>query len=195
MELNGWLARCGLVAILRGVRPDEVVAIGECGLDFNRDFSPRPVQVEWFRAQVLLAKELGLPLFLHERDAAGAFLEVLDALRPEPAQVVVHCFTGTREELFDYLDQDWYIGITGWLCDERRGQHLRELVKHIPAARLMIETDAPFLAPVPHRGKTGEPAFVADTAAFLAKLRRDDVAELQEVTARNFHKLFNKTLA
>jgi TatD DNase family protein len=105
---------------------DHVVAIGECGLDFNRDFSPRPQQERWFEAQVELSSELQLPLFLHERDAHDRFLSILKQHRNSITKAVVHCFTGTERELDAYLDLDLYIGITGWICDDRRGLHLRE---------------------------------------------------------------------
>jgi TatD DNase family protein len=118
-----------------------VVAIGECGLDFNRDFSPRPEQEKWFEAQVALAEELQLPLFLHERDARLRFCEILTANRKR-VPAVLHCFTGTREELKTDLNIGLHLGITGWICDERRGMHLRELLREIPLDRLMIETDA-----------------------------------------------------
>jgi len=113
----------------------EVVAIGECGLDFNRDFSPRPQQEKWYGAQVALAEELQKPLFLHERDARQRFCEILAAVR-KIVPAVLHCFTGTREELKIYLDMGLHLGITGWICDERRGTHLRELVREIPLDRL-----------------------------------------------------------
>jgi TatD DNase family protein len=122
---------------------NSVVAIGECGLDFNRDFSPRPQQEEWFEGQVALAEELQMPLFLHERDAQQRFCEILARVRMRVPDVV-HCFTGTQEELRVYLDMGLHIGIIGWICDERRGIHLRELVKEISPDRLMIETDAPY---------------------------------------------------
>src|SRR5262245_50360377 len=98
-----------------------VVAVGECGLDYNRDFSPRPVQDRWFEAQVALAADLGLPLFLHERDAHARFVEILRPYRPRLAAAVVHCFTGTAAELDAYLAMDLHVGVTGWICDERRG--------------------------------------------------------------------------
>lgn len=123
----------------------QVVAIGECGLDYNRDFSPRDVQREWFAKQIRLAIELQLPLFLHEREAFADFMAILKEQGAPKA--VVHCFTGTRAELAAYLDMGLYIGITGWICDERRGKHLQQLVRSIPLDRLMIETDAPFLTP------------------------------------------------
>ena len=128
---------------------EQVVAIGECGLDFNRDFSPRPEQEKWFEAQVALAEELQKPLFLHERDASQRFYDILTAVR-KSVPAVVHCFTGSRESLKMYLDLGLHIGITGWICDERRGMPLRELVREIPLDRLMIETDAPYLVPQIH---------------------------------------------
>ncbi|GHT73964.1 DNase TatD [Spirochaetia bacterium] len=141
---------CGpnTVALLRELAGHPLVAaIGECGLDYNRDFSLRPIQREWFEAQILLAVELGLPLFLHERDASSDFAAILKNHRGNITRMVVHCFTGTEAELETYLELGAYIGITGWICDERRGRHLASLVKTIPADRLMIETDAPYLIP------------------------------------------------
>lgn len=158
----------------------EVVAVGECGLDYFRDFSPRPAQRRAFELQLQIGVETGKPLFLHQRDAHADFMAMMNNFDGRLGPAVVHCFTGTREELFDYLDRDWYIGITGWLCDERRGQHLRELVKHIPANRLMIETDAPYLLPrtikpaPSHR--RNEPMFLAHIVEELARDRGEDVA-------------------
>jgi len=174
---------------------EEVVAIGECGLDFNRDFSPRPQQEKWFEAQVALAEELQIPVFLHERDAQQRFCEILVRVR-KMVPAVVHCFTGTREELNAYLDMDLHIGITGWICDERRGIHLRELVKEIPPERLMIETDAPFLIPrtMPNKPKDGrnEPAFLPNVLQAVADCLGKpaaDVAEMTTQTAKNFFQL------
>ena len=113
----------------------EAVAIGECGLDFNRDFSPRPQQEKWLEAQVALAEELQMPLFLHERDARQRFCDILATVR-KSVPAVLHCFTGIREDLKTYLNMGLHIGITGWICDERRGMHLRELVKDIPLDRV-----------------------------------------------------------
>ena len=166
----------------------EVVAVGECGLDYFRDFSPRPAQRRAFERQLQLAADLvaagrGKPLFLHQRDAHADFLAMMANFDGRLGPAVVHCFTGTREELFDYLDRDWHIGITGWLCDERRGAHLRELVKHIPANRLMIETDAPYLLPRTVRPqpshRRNEPMYLAHIVAELARDRGEEV----EVTA------------
>ena len=129
------------------MRADEVVAVGECGLDFDRNFSPRAEQLRCFEAQLELAAELQMPVFLHERAAHEDFAAILAKHRARIPRAVVHCFTGTGEELARYLDLDLHIGLTGWICDERRGTHLRELVRRIPKDRLMIETDAPFILP------------------------------------------------
>ena len=138
----------GTLAALRALAAaPQVVAIGECGLDYNRGFSPPDVQRRWFEAQVELACELGMPLFLHERDAAHDQLVILKRHRSRFNKAVVHCFTGDEAALRGYLDLDLHIGITGWICDERRGGHLHELLELIPPGRLMLETDAPYLLP------------------------------------------------
>ncbi len=113
----------------------QVVSIGECGLDYNRDFSPRDVQRRWFGEQIQLAGELNMPLFLHERDAHEDFVAMLREHQGVVDKAVVHCFTGTAQKLHTYIEMDLYIGITGWICDERRGKHLRELVRDIPLDR------------------------------------------------------------
>ena len=164
----------------------EVVAVGECGLDYFRDFSPRPAQRKAFERQLQIAAENGKPLFLHQRDAHADFMAMMKNFDGKLGPAVVHCFTGMREELFDYLDQDWHIGITGWLCDERRGQHLRELVKHIPPNRLMIETDAPYLLPrtvkpMP-KDRRNEPMYLAHIVEELARDRGEDVAATAAAT-------------
>ena len=171
----------------------EVVAVGECGLDYFRDFSPRPAQRRAFERQLQIAVDTGKPLFLHQRDAHDDFVAMMKNFDGQLGPAVVHCFTGTRKELFDCLDQDWHIGITGWLCDERRGLHLRELVKNIPANRLMIETDAPYLLPrtvkpqPSHR--RNEPMYLAHIVAELARDRGEEVevtAAATTATARAF---------
>ncbi len=124
-----------------------VKSLGETGLDFNRNFSSPKDQEHAFIEQLILATELQMPLFLHQRDAHERFLPILKEFRTQLSKVVVHCFTGTKAELFDYLDMDLYIGITGWVCDERRGYSLHPLLKEIPVNRLMLETDAPYLMP------------------------------------------------
>jgi TatD DNase family protein len=125
----------------------EVRAVGEAGLDYNRNYSPRDVQLAVFERQLQIAVDVHKPVFLHQRDAHHDFIALLRRYRDKLPGAVVHCFTDTGEALRDYLALDCHIGITGWICDERRGTHLRELVKEIPANRLMIETDAPYLLP------------------------------------------------
>ncbi|ASR43150.1 hydrolase TatD [Xanthomonas citri pv. mangiferaeindicae] len=158
----------------------EVVAVGECGLDYFRDFSPRPAQRRAFERQLQIAADLAAagtpkPLFLHQRDAHDDFIAIMKDFEGRIGPAVVHCFTAGRRELFDCLDRDWHIGITGWLCDERRGRHLRELVPNIPAHRLMVETDAPYLLPrtldpMP-KDRRNEPAFLPHIVAELARDR------------------------
>ena len=174
----------------------EVVAVGECGLDYFRDFSPRPAQRRAFELQLQIAMDTGKPLFLHQRDAHADFVAMMKNVEGRIGAAVVHCFTGTRTELFDCLDRDWHIGITGWLCDERRGQHLRELVKSIPADRLMVETDAPYLLPrtlkPAPKDRRNEPAFLPHIVQELARDRREStraVAQSTSATARAFFRL------
>jgi len=172
----------------------EVVAVGECGLDYFRDFSPRPAQRRAFERQLQLAVDTRKPLFLHQRDAHDDFMAMMANFDGRLGPTVVHCFTGERRELFDYLDRDWSVGITGWLCDERRGQHLRELVKHIPAGKLLIETDAPYLLPrtvkpqPSHR--RNEPMYLAHIVEELARDRGEDVAVTAAQTTANARAFF-----
>ena len=171
-----------------------VKAIGECGLDYNRDFSPRDVQRAWFAKQAELASELSLPLFLHERDAFADFSLILaEFIKAVPA-AVVHCFTGAAKELEFYLSLGCYIGITGWICDERRGNHLRELVKDIPPERLLLETDGPYLIPrdlpIKVRNRRNEPRFLPHIAETVARCLEKDPEELAKETFINSKKFF-----
>lgn len=161
----------------------QVLAAGETGLDFNRDFSPRPDQEIAFAEQLALAVRHGKPVFLHERDAHPRFKAILREQRDGLCAAVVHCFTGSRKALYDYLDLDCYIGITGWICDERRGQALQSLVRDIPANRLLVETDAPYLYPrnYPHKPTVkgrNEPALLPWIVAEIARHRREDAPQL-----------------
>ena len=182
------------IADLRRLAANEqVVAIGECGLDFNRDFSPRPLQEKWFEAQIALAEELEMPLFLHERDAEKRFCEIMTAARKN-TPAVVHCFTGNGETLKSYLDMGLHIGITGWICDERRGIHLRELVRNIPLNRLMLETDAPFLLPRtlsanPKDGRN-EPRFLPAVLKTVAECLGKSLVEVAQVTTTTAQQFF-----
>jgi len=169
-----------------------VVAIGECGLDFNRNYSPHPAQEGCFTAQLQLGIELEKPLFLHSRDAHPRFSEILRRFKPEKA--VAHCFTGEREELRSYIDLGLYIGITGWICDERRGKHLLELVREIPRDRLLLETDSPYLTPrdlkPQPRARRNEPAFLPHILATVARALGRSAEEVAAETTRNARALF-----
>lgn len=173
---------------------DKVVAIGETGLDYCRDFSPRDLQRAVFERQILLAAETRLPLFMHQRDAHDDFLAVLAPLRNRVGNAVVHCFTGDRAMLADYLDLGLFIGVTGWICDERRGHALRDAVAHIPDDRLMIETDAPYLAPrtlrPAPRGRRNEPAFLAHIAREIAACRNTSFASLCQTVTANTRRFY-----
>ena len=172
----------------------EVVAVGECGLDFYRDFSPRDAQERCFRAQLRLAAELGRPVFLHERDAFEVFAAILKDFIADLSGVVVHCFTGSEVALQRYLEMGCSIGITGWVCDERRGEGLRALVPGIPLDRLMIETDAPFLLPRDLRPKPkssrNEPCHLPHIGQAIADLRGLAIADLAEATTNNAQQFF-----
>ena len=182
---------------LRGLlKEDRVRAVGECGLDFNRDFSPRPQQEKTFEEQLALAVELQKPVFIHERDAAERLLAILKDFRDTLPAAVVHCFTGERRALYRYLDLDLHIGITGWICDERRGTHLQELVREIPAGRLMLESDAPYLMPRTLRPKPkhgrNEPAYLPEVLACVAQHRGESPEQVAAHTtdcARRFFDL------
>ncbi|MGH8739303.1 MAG: TatD family hydrolase [Burkholderiales bacterium] len=164
-----------------------VVAIGECGLDFNRNYSPHPDQEKWFVAQLELGIELGKPLFLHSRDAHPRFSQIVGSLKP--AKAVAHCFTGEKEELHAYLDLGLYVGITGWICDERRGRHLVELVRDVPRDRLLLETDSPYLTPrdlkPQPRARRNEPAFLPHILRAVARALGRPAAEVAADTTRN----------
>jgi TatD DNase family protein len=169
-----------------------IVAIGECGLDFNRNYSPHPDQEKWFVAQLQLGLSLNKPLFLHSRDAHPRFYQILK--HHKVTQAVAHCFTGERDELRAYLELDLYVGITGWICDERRGRHLLDLVKEIPRERLLLETDSPYLTPrdlkPQPRTRRNEPAFLPHIARTVARALGRPVEELAADTTRNALRLF-----
>ena len=174
----------------------EVRAIGETGLDFFRDFCPRAQQEKSFEAHIELAIDTGLPMFLHERDASQRFLELLRPCRDQLTNLVVHCFTGEAKALYAYLDLDCYIGITGWICDERRGTHLLPLMQDIPANRLLLETDAPYLLPrnisPKPRSRHNEPCNLPYVCAAIASATGKDFADIANSTttnARNFFRL------
>jgi len=171
-----------------------VVAVGETGLDYFRDFSPRPAQRTAFESHIEIARTARRPMFLHMRDAHEDFLAILKASRGDLTSVVVHCFTGTRDQLHDYLDLDCHIGITGWICDERRGTHMREYLSDIPDNRLMVETDAPYLKPrdLKPRVKThrNEPQWLPWIVKAIAQSRGSTPGQIAEQTTHNARLFF-----
>jgi len=184
------------LARLEELSGSDIRAIGECGLDYNRNFSPQDAQRKCFEDQLKLAVRIGKPVFLHERDAFGDFFSILKKYRAGLPGAVVHCFTGGLPELEAYLSIDCYIGITGWICDERRGGHLVPLLNTIPANRLLLETDAPYLLPrnLPHsvRGKSGrnEPCFLPHIAATVAGILGKTPDQIAEETSANAERFF-----
>ncbi len=188
-----------LTAIEALTTSDAVVAIGETGLDFHRNYSPPDVQREVFAAQIRLAVRLDMPLFVHDRDSEGETARLLAVHGAIPERVVIHCFTGSRADLDAWLDAGYHVGITGWVCDERRGGELRGLVPSIPDERLLIETDAPYLLPrtmpgrgpgAPARARRNEPGFLPWVAREVARCRNTTPEEVGALTARNARRLF-----
>jgi TatD DNase family protein len=166
-------------------RSEQIVAVGECGLDYFRNFSPREAQQQAFHRQLELAARVRKPVFLHQRDAHDDFVAILREHRQDLVGGVAHCFTAGRSELLGYLELGLAIGITGWICDERRGAHLLPLMKEIPAQRLLVETDGPYLLPRDMTPKPAsrrnEPAYLPHVAATVARAR----GETLEVLARS----------
>ena len=181
--------------------PDIVVAVGECGLDYNRMLSPKPVQLKVFELQVRLACRLSLPLFVHEREAHADLLEVLDRVRGEDSitlsPVVVHCFTGTLQEAQAYLERGFYIGFTGTICKHQRGQPLRDLLPTIPLERIMLETDAPFMGFTKGRRHSvpADTLGVARTVAQVYGMSFDSVCTTTTRTAKTFFGLCDDKIA
>ncbi len=171
-----------------------VRAVGETGLDYYRDYSPRDAQLVAFERQVEIALDTGKPLFLHQRDAHDDFIAVLKPVRDRLGPCVVHCFTADRRALYACLDLDCDIGITGWICDERRGTHLVELVRDIPASRLMIETDAPYLLPrdLPTKPshRRNEPMYLPHIARAVARARGESLEQLAATTTARARAFF-----
>jgi TatD DNase family protein len=182
-------------ATLLALSADEaVVAVGECGLDFFRDFSPREDQRSAFNRQLDIAEETGLPVFLHQRDAHEDFVEILEPRLPKISRAVAHCFTGDEVALRMYIELGLYIGITGWICDERRGAHLKDIVHLIPADRLMIETDAPYLLPRSLDPKPptrrNEPAYLPEVLRVVAEAREESVEKVAADTTATAEQFF-----
>jgi TatD DNase family protein len=166
-----------------------VIGIGETGLDFHYDLSPRDIQERVFRTHVEASQATGLPLIIHAREADAEIAAILSAERPPPG--VLHCFTGSRALAEAALSLGFYISISG-IVTFRNAEDLRAIVRDLPLDRMLVETDAPYLAPIPYRGKRNEPAFVAATAAFVAELKGVEPEALAEATTANFFRLFAK---
>jgi TatD DNase family protein len=182
----------GAAALVEAASNPRVVGIGECGLDYFYDKSDRAAQRERFLAHIDAARQTGLPLIIHTRDAEEDTAEILtDAVREGGVAGVLHCFTSSEKLARQALEIGFYISLSG-IVTFKNARDLQETARQIPLDRLLVETDSPFLAPVPNRGKTCEPAFVADTASFVAELRGEGLDKLSEATTDNFYRLFAK---
>jgi TatD DNase family protein len=184
----------GFADELRALAEHEaVVAIGECGLDFNRNYSPQDTQEQVFVAQIKLANELNLPLYLHERDAIDKQIELLNRYCDDDTTCLTHCFTGGPAELERYLERGHWFGVTGWICDERRNSELLAALPSIPLERLVLETDAPFLLPrgIKPRPKMNEPKYLPVIGTAVAEALDISAEALAEQTTDNTKRLFN----
>ena len=181
----------GSAALVEAAGHRRVIAIGECGLDYYYDKSDRVAQRERFEAHVEAAGQVGLPLVVHTREAEADTAEILGEAAKGGVVGVLHCFTGSAELARKGLDLGFYVSLSG-IVTFKNAADLQETAKWLPADQMLVETDSPFLAPVPHRGQKCEPAFVVDTASFVAQLRGVDVEELADKTTANFFKLFKK---
>ena len=188
-------ADLGAAALLEAAAHPKVIGIGETGLDYYYDKSDRQVQQALFRTHIGVARETGLPLIVHTRDAEEDTAAIIaDEMAKGAFPALIHCFTASAGFARKMLDLGLTISLSG-IVTFKNAKDLQEVAKELPEGRLLVETDAPFLAPVPHRGRTCEPAFVADTAAFVAQLRGVEAEKLHNVTTRNFHNLFQKAQA
>ena len=182
----------GAAALVEAADHPRVIAIGECGLDYYYDKSDRAAQRERFEAHIEAARQAGLPLVIHTRDAEQDTAEILEtAVKHGGVTGVLHCFTGSAELARKGLDLGLYVSLSG-IVTFKNAADLQATAKWLPADQMLVETDSPFLAPVPHRGQKCEPAFVADTAAFVAQLRGEETEQLAEATTTNFFRLFKK---
>jgi TatD DNase family protein len=178
--------------LVQRARHPKVVALGEAGLDYHYDYSPRAAQEQGFRAHIAAARETGLPLVIHSREADADMARILKEETEKGAfSAILHCFTGSRELAFAAVDLGLYLSFTGILTF-KNSQGLRDIARDLPADRILVETDAPYLAPGPHRGKRNEPAFVVETAKVLAAARGVSFEEIARQTTENFFRLFGK---
>jgi TatD DNase family protein len=179
-------------ALIAEAAHPKVVAIGETGLDYYYEHAPRTPQQANFRSHIAAARQTGLPVIVHTRDADDDTIEILrDEMAKGEFTGLIHCFTGTQRLADAALELGLYISVSG-IATFKNSAALRDVIKAVPMNRLLVETDAPYLAPVPHRGKTNEPAFVVHTAAMLAELKGVSTAELATATTENFFRLFSK---
>ena len=187
--------------LLEIIKLEQVKAVGECGLDFNRNFSTPEIQNIVFLEHITIAKETSLPLFVHERDAFHQMHSILKENIDECENIVVHCFTGTKNSLIDYLDLGVHIGLTGWVCDDRRGKHLRDFIDIIPDDKLLIETDSPYLSPYISSKKPevtsgmkhlNKPAYLVEVAKDVAKYRNQSYDHICEITYQNYLNFFGE---
>lgn len=184
----------GSAVLVEAAKHPRVIAIGECGLDYYYDKSDRAAQRERFQAHIDAARASSLPLVVHTREAEADTAEILGQAAKEGGVTgVLHCFTGSAELARKGLDLGFYVSLSG-IVTFKNAKDLQDTAKWLPSDRMLVETDSPFLAPVPHRGQTCEPAFVADTAAFVAELRGESVEELAQTTTANFYRLFAKAV-
>jgi TatD DNase family protein len=169
-------------------------SVGETGLDFFRNISSYEEQLYAFNEQIKIAVETNLPLFLHQRDAHEDFMKIISKYKKDISKAVVHCFTGTQKELDDYLEMGFHIGLTGWICDERRNVDLRKSLINIPIEKLMIETDCPYLIPRNLNDKPknnrNEPSYLPHIASEIASLVEIDISELANTTFQNSMNFF-----
>jgi len=188
-------ADLGANALLEATRHPRVIGIGETGLDYYYDHSDRQVQQALFRVHIAVARETGLPLIVHTRDAEDDTARIIaEEMEQGAFPALIHCFTASSDFAGKMLDLGLTISLSG-IVTFKNAKDLQEIASGLPEDRLLVETDAPFLAPVPHRGRPCEPAFVADTARFVANLRGVSTEALAETTTRNFHRLFTKAAA
>lgn len=179
--------------IARAMAEDKIIGVGECGLDYFYDYAPRDEQADMFRKQIHVGKETGLPIIIHTRDAEEDTMQIL---REEGAcdgktKVLMHCFSSNETLARQSIDEGFYISFSG-IVTFKKATELQDIVKFVPLDKILVETDAPFLAPTPHRGKTNEPAFVKHTGQFLADLHNITEKEMAQYTKDNFFTLFDK---
>ena len=180
--------------LIKLTKSKKVRAWGEIGLDFNRMYSPGEDQEKWFIRQLEIADSLNLPIIFHERESCGRLLEIIKEKYSKKRKGVIHCFSGNKQELYQYIELGYYIGITGILTIKGRGAELRKLAPLIPADRILIETDAPYLTPAPEKNRTkrNEPAFVKSVLLKLAEVRKEDSEYLSDIIWKNTCKLYNQ---